>query len=164
MDRRLRTVVWGLLLVGCGASGGSDAGSGGGGDAGAIATECVTYCEGAYACGSAALSAGCSLTLSQPAFQTSCEDTCRRGAATMTDTQVAQAIACLHCLDGFVDQSSCTGTGLMDAGTSFVLGDAVASCGAVCMTDGVMTINAFVSRDFFNPDGGSIVVCPDAGP
>lgn len=134
-------------------------------DAGDFAADCAIYCQGFYSCGNAT-TPSCRFTMAEAAFRSECETACVSAAATMTPTEVTEATTCLHCLDGFVDQSTCTGTGLADAGGNNALFDAVMTCGAGCMTSGVMTINDLMVTTFLNyppPDAGRYA-CSDAGP
>jgi hypothetical protein len=129
-------------------------------DAGAIAADCVIYCQGFYTCGN--LASSCPFSMTEAAFRADCEPACVSAAMAMTATQVDEATTCLHCLDGLVDASTCTGTGLGDAGHGNAFFDAIATCGATCMTGGVMTINDAMSHALLVPDAGRIIC--DGGP
>lgn len=140
-------------LAACSASGsGSDSGSGGSGDGGTIANECVTYCDGMYAC--VIGSSSCMWTGTRTTFDTNCRAACASAASTMTQAQVTEAIDCLHCLDQNVAQDSCGGTNM--------LSDAVMTCGSTCATVGVMSINNQMLATFLAPDAGAYT-CADAG-
>jgi hypothetical protein len=114
-------------------------------DVSSIPAECATYCDGARHC---AIPDTCSWIQDETSFASDCRADCEAGAATMTMTQVNEAIACLHCLDEEVDMTAC-------AGTNTMLSAAVTgSCSALCGTPGVMMINGYMSMNFIMPDAG----------
>lgn len=130
-----------------------------------VASQCALYCQGMFSCAMPFLAAdGCTYTMSETAFRADCEAACVSAAGAMTSTQVGEAIHCLTCLHGYLEPSACSASGLMDAGTGFALTDAVAACGAGCMTDGVSTINDSVSAMLFGPGTDAGRYGCDAGP
>jgi len=128
---------------------------------GGLGSDCALYCQGMYHCINTP-SARCTLSMSEAAFRADCESACATASSTMSALQVTQAVDCLHCLDGYVDQSSCVATGVMDSGSGSGLIDAVVACTSTCMNDGVTTINARMSAAVLTPDAGRYV-CGDAG-
>ncbi len=142
-----------VFAAACSTSGGGgDSGGGGGGDGGTIANECVTYCDGMYSC--VIGQSSCMWTGTRSTFDTNCRAACASAASTMTETQVTEAVDCLHCLDQNVVQDTCGGTNM--------LADAVTTCGSTCATVGVMTINNRMLATFLAPDAGAYT-CMDAG-
>lgn len=114
-------------------------------DASSIPTECALYCSGIRNC---AISDTCEWIQDETSFTADCIADCEAGADAMTETQVDEALECLHCLDDEVDVAACGGTMTM-------LGAAVSGpCMSVCGTPGVMMINGYMTMNFIMPDAG----------